>query len=155
MNYITVLMTKYIHIKHLNWITSKYLEQHQNISFYHYLGVCMIYLPLSGQIMPNICPFQPTVCTWTQIFGPKLNKYDTFDPTWPRPFQKYYIYIVNLLYFQIARQIWPNICFFGQYLAPGLKYLSSGLEYLGPATSNMIYLIQPDLDYYKNISFTL
>ena len=89
------------------------------------------------------------VCTGTQIFGPKLNKYDIFDLTWPRPFQKYIIYIVNFINFQIARKIMPIICCVRSIFGPSINYLAPGLEYLGPATWNMTYLIQPHLDLFK------
>ena len=45
------------------------------------------------------------------------------------------------------------VALFGQYLASGLNYLVSGLKYFGPAMSNMTYLIRPDQDLSKNISF--
>ena len=98
-------------------------------------------------------PRTPIFGLRTWIFGPRNVKYDIFDPAWPRPFQKYIIYIVNLLHFQIAHQYLPNIWFCVHYLAPGLKYLARWLKYFGPATSNMTYLIRPDLDLFKNISF--
>ena len=101
----------------------------------------------------NIWPRTQIFGYMAQIFGHSPVKYDIFDPAWPRPFQKYIIYIVNLLHFQIAHQYLPNIWFCGQYLAPGLKYLARWLKYFGPATSNMTYLIRPDLNLSKNISF--
>ena len=44
----------------------------------------------------------------TQIFGLNLAKYRSHNLFWPAPFQKYMIYIVNVLFFHIPGQILPN-----------------------------------------------
>ena len=72
-----------------------------------------------------------------------------FDLTLTFPKIYHIYYIVNFINFQIARKIMPNICFVRSIFGPSINYFASGLEYLGPATSNMTYLIQPHLDLFK------